>query len=146
MLLDNKEIMYILGLMLADKDNTEKLIPVSSEQVRYVLNSNLEMIKRLILEFKLATTVNFQAEAAAISSRYIFIKNYNELEMYWTEDSLGYTQDIGNAGTFSENEAKHYYKGHVFRLIDLINGKHKNVDGYAVTIGDYISYLQALIK
>lgn len=146
MLLSNQEANCILSLMLIDKKQSEEMLSLASEEVKVLLNSNIQMLNRLILEFKLGTSINFQAEAVAISTRYILIKNYNNVEMFWTGDCMGYTQDISQAGTFSEEEANHHLKGHILRLIDLINCKHKNIENYAVTLGDYISYLQALIK
>lgn len=146
MLLNNTQHNYILSLILEDKRRTEELLNCSDSSNSKKLEEDLKMAKTMILNFKITSCVNFESKENLLAKEYLFIKQYDGKEYFWQLDCLSYTRDIAFAGTFTEDEAKHYFRGLIFNLLDLINGKASGKEGYAVSVADYISYQKALIK
>lgn len=147
MLLKNNEHNYIFSLISVDKKKTEELLEnIESPELIEKLQEDLKMAKSMLLNLMPSRSINFENEENLLAKKYLFIKQYEGKEYYWLLDCKGYTRDIAAAGTFSEDEANHYFKGLKLSLLDLINGKSSGKEGYAVTVADYISYQKALIK
>lgn len=144
MVLNVKESNLILSLLIAERIKIESNINGLDATAKAEAEEKLNMIKCIIIDLRFAQSLKFPAEIGQLSKRYLFVKNYQKKEMFWTGDCLAYTADIAEAGTFSKEEANHYFKGNILCLVDMIAIADKK-ESYAVTVADYISYQHALV-
>lgn len=145
MVLNVKENNFILSLLIAERKEIESTINSLDASALAVAEEKLNIIKRMIIDLRFATSLKYPAEIGQLSKRYLFIKNYEKKEMFWTADCVGYTSDIAEAGTFSMDEAERYFGGRILSLADMIAIADKK-ESYAVTVADYISYQHALVS
>ena len=148
MLLKSNEHNYILSLILEDKRKTEELLKSgqASPAICKKIEEDLKIIRNIVLNFKLDSTINFKAKENLLKEEYLLIKQYADREYFWMLDCIGYSPDIAAAGIFTKDEAEHFYRGRVLSLLDLINNKALGLEGYAVSVADYISYQKALVS
>jgi len=144
MIISLKQQQYLLNLMLQDLRIKENLLESAKPSTKKAIEEDIDIIKPLVTEFKFTLTLKFAEELNKVSTRYLLIKNLDQREYYWLASCRGYTPDIDTAGTFSKEEAEYHFNGKVLSLLDLINGKNKKLEGYAVSVADYISYQKAL--
>lgn len=145
MVLNVKENNIVISLLVAEKKEIESTINSLDALAKAEAEEKLNMIKHMIINLRYATTLKFPSEQGQLSQRYLFVKNYNNKELFWNADCQGYTSDIAEAGTFSLEEANHYFGGRILCLADMITIS-KRRDSYAVTVADYISYQHALVS
>ena len=144
MVLNVKENNFILSLLIAERKEIESNINSLDATAKAEAEEKLNMIKCMIIDLRFASSLKYPAEIGQLSKRYLFVKNYEKKEMFWTAECFGYTANIAEAGTFSEEEANHYFKGNILCLADMIAIADKK-ESYAVTVADYISYQHALV-